>query len=472
ETPSVDLTAVAATADGQDILEADVTATVNVLRTDTTTKQLVSDDDWANLLLSAGYTADSIREYVIRQMFALPILVLNDAAAKGITPDETAIDNQISEQKTNYSDEASWITFLNSLGFATEAAYRTFLEANNIIQPLLTALYPDATPTEAEIDDYLTANSQYLAGRRSSAIVVDITTDVTAETAQAQVQAALDRVNAGEDFGAVADEVNNSTSITTGAGGDVGWAQLLSTLPSEYTLVLNGLNVGDVSSLVATSTAVFVVKCTDEYTLPADGSFDVTTVPQDLRDQIATFIAANISSIRSDNYFQGLIDSDRITINPMPDGLPYYIDLTLVSTDVVVGDGAEAQTGDTVSVTYVGTLADGTVFDSSDDHGGSFEFVLGQGSVIRGWDQGVVGMKVGGQRTLVIPPALGYGSAGSGSIPGGAYLTFQITLLAVTPPADTNTDNNPGSDQQESNSQSTPTDSSSTPDSTTPTTTQ
>jgi FKBP-type peptidyl-prolyl cis-trans isomerase len=104
-----------------------------------------------------------------------------------------------------------------------------------------------------------------------------------------------------------------------------------------------------------------------------------------------------------------------------------------------VGTGAEATNGKTVSVHYTGWLCDpktadhrGTKFDSSKDHGAPFEFKLGAGQVIRGWDQGVAGMKVGGTRTLVIPSELGYGARGAGgAIPPNATLLFDVELLGV-----------------------------------------
>ena len=104
----------------------------------------------------------------------------------------------------------------------------------------------------------------------------------------------------------------------------------------------------------------------------------------------------------------------------------------LETEDVVVGKGREAKTGDTVHVQYTGTLTSGKKFDSSYDHGGDpFKFTLGKGAVIKGWDQGVVGMKVGGKRKLRIPADLGYGTKGSGEIPPGAGLLFDVELVSI-----------------------------------------
>ena len=100
--------------------------------------------------------------------------------------------------------------------------------------------------------------------------------------------------------------------------------------------------------------------------------------------------------------------------------------------DIKTGSGAEAKSGNTVSVNYLGTFLDGTKFDSSYDRGESFSFVLGQGQVIRGWDWGVLGMRVGGKRKLVIPPSLAYGAQGiPGAIPPDSTLVFEVELLGV-----------------------------------------
>jgi len=104
----------------------------------------------------------------------------------------------------------------------------------------------------------------------------------------------------------------------------------------------------------------------------------------------------------------------------------------LMIEDLVVGTGDAASAGQKVSVHYTGWTTDGKKFDSSKDRGQAFIFALGRGEVIRGWDEGVAGMKVGGKRKLTIPPDLGYGARGAGgAIPPNATLLFEVELLAV-----------------------------------------
>jgi FKBP-type peptidyl-prolyl cis-trans isomerase len=103
----------------------------------------------------------------------------------------------------------------------------------------------------------------------------------------------------------------------------------------------------------------------------------------------------------------------------------------LLIEDEVVGTGDEAKAGDTVEVNYVGTFTDGTKFDSSYDRNQTFEFTLGAGMVIQGWDEGVAGMKVGGKRTLTIPSDMAYGPNDYGPIPGGSTLIFEVELISV-----------------------------------------
>lgn len=112
---------------------------------------------------------------------------------------------------------------------------------------------------------------------------------------------------------------------------------------------------------------------------------------------------------------------------------PFETEDGLTIEDLECGDGEVAEAGMVATVHYVGTLDDGTQFDASRDRGEPFSFPLGAGQVIKGWDLGVEGMKVGGLRKLTIPPELGYGEAGAGgAIPPNATLVFEVELLEVS----------------------------------------
>jgi FKBP-type peptidyl-prolyl cis-trans isomerase FkpA len=127
---------------------------------------------------------------------------------------------------------------------------------------------------------------------------------------------------------------------------------------------------------------------------------------------------------------------DKIFIKKIPIG---DSDAEMITTasglqyqDLIIGEGDVAKPGDLVGVDYTGWLVDDTKFDSSLDRNQPFEFELGSGTVIAGWDEGVAGMKVGGKRKLTIPPELGYGDQGAGGvIPPGATLVFEVDLLEI-----------------------------------------
>ena len=112
-------------------------------------------------------------------------------------------------------------------------------------------------------------------------------------------------------------------------------------------------------------------------------------------------------------------------------GAEVTTDSGLKYVDEVIGTGEKPRLGKTVVVHYTGTLTDGTKFDSSVDKGQPYEFRIGTGSVIAGWDEGILSMHVGGKRRLIVPPELGYGARGKGKIPPNSTLIFEIELLGV-----------------------------------------
>ena len=127
-----------------------------------------------------------------------------------------------------------------------------------------------------------------------------------------------------------------------------------------------------------------------------------------------------------------------VSSTPTPTASPVGEVITTASglqyQDEVMGAGAVAKAGQTISVKYTGSLVGGKIFDSTDAHGGQpFEFQLGGGQVIKGWDEGVAGMKVGGKRKLIIPASLGYGAqdVGNGLIPPNSTLIFEVELVSI-----------------------------------------
>jgi len=119
-------------------------------------------------------------------------------------------------------------------------------------------------------------------------------------------------------------------------------------------------------------------------------------------------------------------DDFQVSGTPQPTGSGLQI------VDIEAGTGPEARSGQEVTVHYTGWLTNGTKFDSSRDRGQPFTLTLGQGQVIKGWDEGLVGMKVGGRRKLIIPAELGYGSQGAGAdIPPGATLVFVVEVVSI-----------------------------------------
>ncbi len=130
-----------------------------------------------------------------------------------------------------------------------------------------------------------------------------------------------------------------------------------------------------------------------------------------------------------------MIDQTQLTKEPSPSSnqsTQSAIPNDLKIEDIKMGSGREVKGGDTISINYIGTLLDGTKFDSSYDRGKPFETQIGTGQVIAGWDQGVPGMKVGGKRRLTIPGNLAYGERGvPGSIPPNATLIFEVELVGI-----------------------------------------
>jgi FKBP-type peptidyl-prolyl cis-trans isomerase/parvulin-like peptidyl-prolyl isomerase len=553
--PADPVSLVAATVNGTEISEADVTVRIESFRLDQTTGEPRDDVAWAQLLKNANFTPETIREFVIRNQFAIFTLILQRAEAAGITPDAAQIDQEIEDSKKSIEgSDGTYEDYLKSMGYASEAAYRTELEARNVSQQLVESQVADATPTQEEIETYVVENASPYAGKRVSVIYLpfdapaaedtgtegegaadagdgtgtegtgdtgdaaagdagtegagDGTADAgdgdaavetsanTADVVRPKADEALAKLREGTDFDEVAKEYSQAANAQTD-GGDLGWGAA-QTLPVDVQAALDALPVNEISEVLETNFgdettpqyAFMIVKWTEEFVLPdatpategeggtegedapeaeaategegeagteggAEGdvtttpepTIDFASVPTSLVEKLTETFVSQKKSEAQQTYFDDLVNSDEVVINPMPEGLSYAVDMALadtagdegtetdtgelVKTDIVVGTGPEAKEGDEVMVHYTGYLEDGTVFDSSVERGEPYPVTIGAGQVIQGWDQGLPGMRVGGSRQLVIPPSLAYGEAGQGSIPANATLTFDIELLSV-----------------------------------------
>jgi peptidylprolyl isomerase len=160
------------------------------------------------------------------------------------------------------------------------------------------------------------------------------------------------------------------------------------------------------------------------------GSGQVTDAPVATQGPVAGSPGACVSAPPTAAAVNGTVDLKKKPQVEVPDGPP---PCNLVIGDIVTGVGPAAKAGDQLTMKYVGVLyATGKQFDASWDRGQDFPFTLGAGNVIQGWDQGLVGMKAGGRRQLVIPPTLGYGDQGAGAdIPPGATLIFVVDLVKI-----------------------------------------
>jgi parvulin-like peptidyl-prolyl isomerase len=537
---------IAATVNGVEILEDDVTIRIESYRVDASTGEAMDDVTWATTLANATFTPETFRDFVIRNQFAIDILILQKAAEVGITPSAEEVDQRIADVKASVETSGStWEEYLQSSGYASETAYRQYIESRMIGMDFVNSQIGDTTPTQAEIETYVSENAASYAGKRFSLIYLPYdppaeadadtgdstasdgaesptdaaTTETPADTSATSAAAvlltaeeALEKINGGTDFATVAQEYSQNQS-TAQKGGDFGWGAEAS-LPTEAKEALDALRVGEVSGIVdsSISNAYFIIECTEEFILPqatdettseeatddsdeaseenaeaeqgseqeAEQSADATdtadttepatdasgpttvefsAVPASLVELLSTNLTESQKTAAQEGFLTGLTQSDEIVINPMPEGLSYAVDMSLVEaeaeenevqgpesapeptfdesglgiSDIVVGTGPEAKEGDTVLVHYSGYLASGEQFDSSIDIGQPYEVIIGQSSVIEGWHLGLVGMKVGGKRQIVIPPELAYGATGSndGTIPPNATLTFDIELLSV-----------------------------------------
>jgi peptidylprolyl isomerase len=176
--------------------------------------------------------------------------------------------------------------------------------------------------------------------------------------------------------------------------------------------------IGAGISILCMATALYLVQVETNVAIKDKYSDQLASASQANQASVVTVgDGTNKTEERTEAYLEATNDNGKVE--------------RMVIEDVKVGEGAEVKSGDTVEVHYIGTLQNGTEFDNSKKRGTPFEFTVGGGQVIKGWEEGLIGMKVGGNRILVIPPDMAYGDKGIGPIPPNSTLVFAIELVEI-----------------------------------------
>lgn len=310
---------VAATVNGTEISEDEVTAMVDSVRE----QQSLSDEDsWGTWMAQYGYTPESVREEVLDGLINQEIL-LQKAGDRGVTVDDATVDENVESMKANYENDEKWQAALSSVGI-TEDQYRENIKLSLLYQGVIESFAEDAAPTDEQL---LTAASTYATyydgAKRSSHILFDASDTETA-------QQVLDQINAGTlDFVTAAEQYSKDTG-SAAKGGDVGWDKL-SSFVTEYTNGLKELSEGQVSGLVTSSYGIHIIKCTQVFNAP-DEITSIDQIPSEFVETIRSMVLQQNEQTAYSDWLSSCRDSSDVVINDMPSGLSYYVDMSKYSS--------------------------------------------------------------------------------------------------------------------------------------------
>ena len=332
---------VAATVDGEEILEQAITDQIQQIRDQS---GLSEEDEWGEFLVQSGMTPASVREQII-DTHVDEILVVNGAKELGITVEPSEVDEYVNQMKSNYSDDEAWNTALKQAGF-TEESYREVI-TQSLYEQKVTEHFENEK--QASDEDYVEAARQYASyydgAKRSSHILfkADSTDEAAVAEARAKAEEVLAQINAGTlDFADAARQYSEDTSAAT--GGDVGW-DVLSSFVTEYSDALDGLELDQVSGLVQTQYGIHIIKVTDVYNAPEDTSTitSLDQIPTELQESIKSMAESMGANTKYQEWLDGLREKAEIVINDMPEGLPYDVDMSKYQTEESESSSAESE---------------------------------------------------------------------------------------------------------------------------------
>ena len=358
---------VAATVNGTEIPEDEVTGMVESIRSQ---MSMTDADTWGQWLADNAMTPESVREEMI-DSFAQQELIKQGAKEKNISVESSEIDDIVNKTKANYEDDEKWKAALEQAGF-TEEKYRENVESQLLQKKLTESFASDEEPSQEDLLKYAQMYaSAYDGAKRSSHILFDSGDEATA-------QSVLDQINSGQlDFAEAAKQYSKDNAEGTGGsaakGGDVGWDKL-SSFVTEYTDALAGLEKDQVSGLVTSQYGIHIIKCTDVFNAPKvvgeDGTETVELtstdqIPVEFLDSVKESLKQQNQSTAVQEWFNEYKENADIQINPMPEGLPYAVDMSKYTP-------AEGSTG--AEQNAAGDNADGSAegtTDGSADNGSS-----------------------------------------------------------------------------------------------------
>ena len=326
---SGDSGAVAATVGDVPISEDTVTKYIESIRSQ---MGVTDEDSWGNWLAQNGYTPESVREEVVNS-YVQRELIKKGADERGITVDSTEVDGYVDQMKQNYDTDEKWQEALTQAGM-TEDEYRSEIELQLKNRGLIESFASDEDPSEEDMLQYAQMYATtYDGAKRSSHILFDSGDEATA-------QEVLDKLNAGElDFAEAAKEYSKDGSASD--GGDVGWDKT-SSFVEEYQTALDGLEKDQMSGLVTSTYGIHIIKCTDVFTAPEEVT-SLDQIPSDWVDSIKSSLKSQKQSEAYQQWLEEYKESSDVVINPMPEGLPYAVDMSKYQTsdDAAAEDGSD-----------------------------------------------------------------------------------------------------------------------------------
>ena len=307
---------VAATVNGAEIQEDTITKYIQDFRT---SSDLTSDDDWGNWMKENSFDPATVRDQVI-DYYVENELKKQACDEKGITVEQSQVDDEINNMKANYDSDDAWKQALSSAGL-TEDQYRESVEAGLLDKALEDAVAGDAaTADDSKVLDMLNTYYTMFNGAKKSSHILFASGDTE------KAQEVLDQINAGTLDCAEAPKQYSTDTASAADGGNVGW-DAINSFVTDYTDALDGLSVGQVSGLVTSDYGIHIIKCTDEFTCDGKAT-SLSAYPQEFVDYISNIVKDQSKSTAYSNWFNDYKAQADIQNNDMPENVPYNLDMT------------------------------------------------------------------------------------------------------------------------------------------------